>query len=177
MPVRAFPDLRMPRPDRRATIDFLPGSDVPVLRQPFDPSDALPFWANGRFKGDLLYDRSDPEVQHRPGDVAEMAELLRTALVEIEAPSRAAGRASASTKGTGHRTFPNRALIKRQRGPRPAAGGRRPRRAEAVGDRCGRDPADVGLDGEVAAVGEREQVEPGGLPSGPARLSSVCSDT
>jgi arylsulfatase A-like enzyme len=86
MPVRAFPDLRIPRPDRRATIDFVPGSDVPVLRQPFDPSDALPFWANGRFKGDLLYDRSDPEVRHRPDDVGDMAELLRAALVEIEAP-------------------------------------------------------------------------------------------
>jgi hypothetical protein len=86
MPIRLLPDRPMPRPDRRATIDFVPGSDVPVLRQPFDPSDDLPFWAKGRFKGDLLYDRSDPEVRHRPEHVADMAELLRTALVEIEAP-------------------------------------------------------------------------------------------
>ena len=32
-------------PDKRAALDFMPGSDVPVIRQPFEPGDALPFWA------------------------------------------------------------------------------------------------------------------------------------
>jgi hypothetical protein len=93
MPVRAFPDLRLPRPDGRARLDHLPGTDVPVIRQPFDPSDALPFWAGGRFQGDLLYDRAEcaatGEVRDRSdgGERAEMAELLREALGAIEAPA------------------------------------------------------------------------------------------
>jgi hypothetical protein len=87
MPVHAIPGYGLPKPDERATIDFYPGSSVPTLRQPFDPSDDVPFWANGRFKGDLLYDRSDPSASHRPDDVPEMAELLRTALLDVEAPA------------------------------------------------------------------------------------------
>jgi hypothetical protein len=92
MPVHAFPDLRLPRPDRRATLDHLPGTDVPVIRQPFDPSDALPFWAGGRFQGDLLYDRAECQetgtVRDRShtAEGKEMAELLRDALRTIEAP-------------------------------------------------------------------------------------------
>jgi hypothetical protein len=92
MPVRAFPDLRLPRPDERATLDHLPGTDVPVIRQPFDPSDALPFWAGGRFQGDLLYDRAECQetgtIRDRSdtAEVKEMAELLRDALRSIEAP-------------------------------------------------------------------------------------------
>ena len=45
---RASPSCRLPRPDDRAPgSTALPGSDVPVIRQPFDPSDDLPFWARG----------------------------------------------------------------------------------------------------------------------------------
>ena len=33
-----------PRPDDRAALDLMPGSDVPVIRQPFEPGDLLPFW-------------------------------------------------------------------------------------------------------------------------------------
>ena len=51
MPIPTMPDLRLPRPDRRATLDFMPGSDVPVIRQPFQPGDLLPFWAMGNFRG------------------------------------------------------------------------------------------------------------------------------
>ncbi len=92
MPVHAFPDLRLPRPDHRATLDHVPGSDVPVIRQPFDPSDAVPFWAASRFSGDLLYDRREcedtGEVRDRSDGVerAEMAELLHEALRSVEAP-------------------------------------------------------------------------------------------
>ena len=39
--------MRFPNPDRRATLDFMPGADVPVIRQPFEAGDVLPFWASG----------------------------------------------------------------------------------------------------------------------------------
>ena len=89
-----------PKPDRRAGLDFMPGSDVPVIRQPFAEGDQLPYWAGGaRAVGQHhLYDLGvDPdEGENRRGETteAEMADLLRTALVEVEAPAeqlRAAG--------------------------------------------------------------------------------------
>jgi arylsulfatase A-like enzyme len=94
MPVRAFPDVRLPRPDGRAVLTAAPGTDVPVIRQPFDPSDALPFWAIGAFDGDLLYDRGEAdasgEVRNQaavagPASV-EMTELLEAALRSVDAP-------------------------------------------------------------------------------------------
>ena len=93
MPIRALPGYRMPRPDQRAWLDTAPGSDVPVIRQPFDPSDDLPFWAGGRFAGDLLYDREEcdatGEVRNQAGGDAdgEMTDLLVEALRSIEAPT------------------------------------------------------------------------------------------
>ncbi len=96
MPVRALPDFRMPRPDDRAWLDKVPGSPVPVIRQPFDPSDALPFWAMGHFEGELLYDRGEcdelGELRDHLADgggtkeAEEMADLLVEALRSIEAP-------------------------------------------------------------------------------------------
>jgi arylsulfatase A-like enzyme len=91
MPVPAFPQLRLPRPDRRARLDFMPGSDVPVIRQPFAPGDLLPFWAAQPRLGDHhLYDLTeDPdEERNRRSDGLEdeMVEMLRTALAEIDAP-------------------------------------------------------------------------------------------
>ncbi|MEO6317660.1 MAG: sulfatase [Acidimicrobiales bacterium] len=92
MPIRAMPGYRMPRPDQRAWLDRAPGTDVPVIRQPFDPSDDLPFWAGGRFAGDVLYDRAEADatgvVRNQAGGEAdaEMAELLVEALRSIEAP-------------------------------------------------------------------------------------------
>jgi hypothetical protein len=93
MPVRAFPDIRLPRPDRRAVLTTAPGSDVPVMRQPFDPSDALPFWAIGAFGGDLLYDRAEADAtgtvrNQADGDAAsEMTALLEAALCSVDAPA------------------------------------------------------------------------------------------
>lgn len=91
MPVGRFPDLRLPRPDRRARLDFMPGSDVPVIRQPFLPGDMLPFWALTRFTGHHLWRvAEDPGEEHdlagTPAE-AEQADRLRTALLEIEAPT------------------------------------------------------------------------------------------
>jgi hypothetical protein len=91
MPVHAFPEMRLPRPDHRARLDNVPGSTVPVIRQPFAAGDPLPFWANTiGFTGNALFNvRIDPdEVENRAGEKleAEMTELLRTALDAVEAP-------------------------------------------------------------------------------------------
>jgi hypothetical protein len=93
MPVRAFPNIRLPRPDGRAVLERAPGSDAPVIRQPFDPSDSIPFWALGAFSGDLLYDRGEADAvgevrnQATGPAVSEMTELLEAALRSIEAPA------------------------------------------------------------------------------------------
>jgi arylsulfatase A-like enzyme len=93
MPVRAFPDVALPHPDHRAVLEKVPGSDVPVIRQPFDPSDQLPFWAMGAFSGDLLYDHVEAaatrEVRNDAGGpgAPEMTELLVEALRAVEAPA------------------------------------------------------------------------------------------
>ena len=95
MPVgRGLEQFRVfPNPDRRATLDFMPGSDVPVIRQPFEAGDPLPFWAGGaRNVGrhhlyDLGVDPDETENRRDEADQAgEMIDLLRTALVELDAP-------------------------------------------------------------------------------------------
>jgi hypothetical protein len=92
MPVHGFEDaVRLPPPDRRARLDFMPGSDVPVIRQPFEAGDRLPFWV-GQSAVDrhFLFDLSvDPEEdENLVGTRAEtdMAEVLRVALKEVDAP-------------------------------------------------------------------------------------------
>jgi hypothetical protein len=92
MPVHALPELRLPRPDHRAVLDRMPGSTVPVIRQPFAPGDRLTYWAGRQGPGvNHLYDvEADPdELENRAGEAveAEMAELLRHALAALEAPS------------------------------------------------------------------------------------------
>ena len=90
MPIAARPKLRLPVPDDRAFLDRMPGSKVPVIRQPFQQGDLLPFWALGPFSGNHLYDLyNDPsEIENRAGERREheAADRLRAALVEIEAP-------------------------------------------------------------------------------------------
>jgi len=90
MPVHGMPALRLPRPDERAVLDRMPGSTVPVIRQPFREGDMLPFWALGSFSGNHLYNvRDDPtEEENLAGHAVEKraAERLRAALAEIEAP-------------------------------------------------------------------------------------------
>jgi len=91
MPAHQFPDLRLPRPDARAVLDRMPGSTVPVIRQPFGPGDLLPYWAMGRFRGHHLFDLADDPDEERnlAGAPAErhMAEKLRAALLDVEAAS------------------------------------------------------------------------------------------
>ena len=92
MPVHDVPALRLTPPDRRAWLDFMPGSDVPVIRQPFAPGDPLPFWCWGQPIGEhhCYRTREDPaEQENRLGgqDERDMIELLRVALTEVEAPA------------------------------------------------------------------------------------------
>ena len=89
MPVHAFPDIRLPRPDARAYLDRMPGSEVPVIRQPFAVGDAVPFWAHdGRYVGDQLFDRRDDplERENRIDKRGAPLEALREALKSLEAP-------------------------------------------------------------------------------------------
>jgi len=92
MPIHSMPDVRLPRPDARARLATMPGSDVPVIRQPFEPGDPLPFWAYGTPTDEhLLHDLdADPwQTRNRAGEPAEKEaiDLLRAALEEIEAPA------------------------------------------------------------------------------------------
>jgi arylsulfatase A-like enzyme len=92
MPVHALPDLRLPLPDHRARLETMPGTDIPVIRQPFEPGDPLPYWAGrpGRPGRNLLFDLDeDPgEIRDLAGTPAEaeLAELLRHALDHLQAP-------------------------------------------------------------------------------------------
>jgi hypothetical protein len=83
----------LPRPDRRATLDYMPGSDVPVIRQPFATGDPTPYWAGmGRFTGDILFDLDDDPGEERnlagsgSRREAEALDRLRAALDDVEAP-------------------------------------------------------------------------------------------
>lgn len=91
MPIASRPDYKMPMPDGRAVLDFMPGSTIPVIRQPFRAGDMLPFWAYSKQYETLLFDRSeDPdETVNRIDDpmARDAEELLRTALTDVGAPS------------------------------------------------------------------------------------------
>jgi arylsulfatase A-like enzyme len=90
MPVHRLPQLELPPPDDRAVLDRMPGSTIPVIRQPFAAGDRLPFWAYGRFRGHQLFDlANDPgENENLAGSTHEKdaVELLRAALAEVAAP-------------------------------------------------------------------------------------------
>ncbi len=91
MPVHSFPDMRLPLPDDRASLDRMPGSNIPVIRQPFVAGDLLPFWGYGQFSGSHLYDLADDPGEERnlAGTRAEdrMRDQLRAALEAVESPS------------------------------------------------------------------------------------------
>jgi arylsulfatase A-like enzyme len=80
-----------PPPDARAWLDRMPGSEVPVIRQPFDAQDRIAYWARARFDGNHLYDFAaapgeEPDVAGDRALERRMTELLRAALEEVEAP-------------------------------------------------------------------------------------------
>jgi len=84
-------EQELPLPDERARLDRMPGSKVPVIRQMWDASDALPYWAGRRFSGNHLFDlRNDPgEDANLTGTSGEKAalEALHAALKSIDAPA------------------------------------------------------------------------------------------
>jgi arylsulfatase A-like enzyme len=95
MPIHGLEDaVRLPAPDRRARLDFMPGSEVPVIRQPFEPGDHLPFWVgracvDAHFLFDLDNDPDETEnlsATRRCTAERDMTELLRVALKTVEAP-------------------------------------------------------------------------------------------
>jgi hypothetical protein len=91
MPISSRPEVRLPLPNDRAFLDRMPGSEVPVIRQPYRQGDVLPYWAGGPFTGNHLYDLSnDPaEDENIAGSRREndLADKLREALKQIEAPN------------------------------------------------------------------------------------------
>ena len=95
MPIHAYPNIRLPRPDRRATLEYMPGSDVPVIRQPFTTGDEVPFWARmNSFHGDVVFNRKEDPLEEQNlvrGNSLEASstqvEAMREALKAIEAPS------------------------------------------------------------------------------------------
>lgn len=80
----------MPLPDDRATLERMPDSPVPVLRQIWEAGDRVPFWAASRFSGCHLYDLAvDPrEETNLVGGSAEIdaARRLAAALRALQAP-------------------------------------------------------------------------------------------
>ncbi|HYL50404.1 MAG TPA: sulfatase, partial [Acidimicrobiia bacterium] len=90
MPLHSHPDLRLPRPDDRAVLDRMPGSTVPVIRQPFTAADFLPFWAYSEFVGTLAFDLGeDPNEERNLADDKlgrELSDMLYAALRDVEAP-------------------------------------------------------------------------------------------
>jgi len=91
MPIRGMSRMMLPRPDRRAALAFVPGSEVPVIRQPFAPGDMLPYWGLvGQVDDHHLYDLGDdPAAEHNLAgsrSEAQALELLRVALQGVDAP-------------------------------------------------------------------------------------------
>ncbi len=87
-----FPQIRLPRPDRRATLKPMPGTDVPVICQPFEPGNALPFWAgvvppSESHLYDVVNDPGEMENQVGTSSEPEMIDALATMLKEISAPA------------------------------------------------------------------------------------------
>jgi len=84
------PRVALPLPDHRAFLDRMPGSDVPVIHQRWDAGENVPYWARYRASGNHVYDlENDPgEDENLAGGALEtqLAEQLRAALVELDAP-------------------------------------------------------------------------------------------
>ena len=84
-------EQELPMPDDRAFLDRMPGSEIPVIHQPWADGDRLPYWAMTGFSGNHLYDlKNDPgEEENLTGTPKEAAleEKLREALKELEAPN------------------------------------------------------------------------------------------
>lgn len=93
MPIELAHHVSLPTPDDRAVLDRMPGSTIPVIRQPFRPGDLLPFWAgtqrivDDHHCYDIGIDPDEHENRRGGQDEKELTELLRVALTEVEAPA------------------------------------------------------------------------------------------
>ncbi len=82
----------LPSPDERAELARMPGSKVPVIKQPLDATQRTRIvWTWGDHRGDRLFDLDgDPgetrDLASEPARVARATEALRAALTEVEAP-------------------------------------------------------------------------------------------
>jgi hypothetical protein len=83
-------EQELPLPDERAFLANMPGSKVPVIKQVWDNSNQVPFWAWAKFTGHHLFDTcNDPSEDNNLAGTPrekEMADLLRDALKQVEAP-------------------------------------------------------------------------------------------
>ncbi len=91
MPAAGWPGIvLMGPPDERARLDHMPGTTIPVIRQPYVAGDLIPFWGMGKFRGNVVYavDDDPTENQNLAGTPAEKAaaDLLADALREVDAP-------------------------------------------------------------------------------------------
>jgi hypothetical protein len=84
------PHEALPFPDHRAFLDRMPGSELPVIHQRWEAGDPVPYWARTRSGGNQVFDlKNDPtEDENLKGGAleAELADQLRAALFEMEAP-------------------------------------------------------------------------------------------
>ena len=95
-PWRTRPDpsahkIKLPKPDRRARLAFMPGSDIPMIRQSYQPGDLLPHLAahhrpNDHHCFDLSLNPGEQENHVNSADERDMIDLLRTALTTVDAP-------------------------------------------------------------------------------------------
>ena len=88
MPLPNTPGLRLPNPDKRAYLDFMPGSEIPVIRQPFQQGDMLPFWSLNPPTGEHHLYRLDIDPDENENRTVEnleneMMKILRAALQEV----------------------------------------------------------------------------------------------
>src|SRR5271166_4546582 len=92
MPVHELEDEDLlPPPERRARLDLMPDAQIPVIRQPYEPRDRLPFGVgHNAVDAHYLFDlENDPaEEENLVGSRVEtdMLELLRVALRAVDAP-------------------------------------------------------------------------------------------
>ena len=93
MPIHFKGMVGLPPPDQRAWLDTMPGTEIPVIRQPFELDDPRPIWAFGNiavdnhFLFDLSVDPDEGENRAHEARAGDMTELLRSALIELEAPA------------------------------------------------------------------------------------------
>ena len=90
--------LALPLPDQRAFLDWMPGSDVPVIHQRWEAGDAVPFWARFKPGGHHLFDlekrprRDERTLAGSPEEEAlagyQRREILQMLQVLTEQPER-----------------------------------------------------------------------------------------